>query len=321
MTTMTVWRQRSYGSAAVVRPETVPLPIPGKREVLVHMDAASLNAGDIHLMRGEPLLVRPFAGFGRPRIAGRGMDLAGTVTALGEGAEGFALGDRVVGAWRETLAGAVAVPTKRLSRIPDGVDPVVASTLPIAGNTALEVLDVARVRDGKRVLVVGAGGGVGTMTVQLAAARGAEVWATAGARAEELLRIFGATRTLDYRKTDLATLPAASFDAIIDIAGEPPLDVLSGLLAPGGTVAFVGGEGGPVFGPLARATRSMFARGRFRQVTSIVRTSATEELLRLAASGVLTPHVSQTFPFAEAGAALATVESGRTVGKVCVVWR
>jgi hypothetical protein len=76
MTTMTVWRQRTYGSAAVVRPETVPLPIPGRGEVLVHVDAASLNAGDIHLMRGEPLLVRTFAGFGRPRVAGRGMDFA-----------------------------------------------------------------------------------------------------------------------------------------------------------------------------------------------------------------------------------------------------
>ncbi|MDJ1113137.1 NAD(P)-dependent alcohol dehydrogenase [Microbacterium dauci] len=320
MTTMTVWRQRTYGSAAVVRPETVPLPIPGRGEVLVHVDAASLNAGDIHLMRGEPLLVRPFAGFGRPRVAGRGMDLAGTVTALGQDAEGFALGDRVVGAWRETLAGAVAVPTKRLTRIPDGVSTVTASTLPVAGNTAVDALDTARVRNGSRVLVVGAGGGVGTMTVQLAAARGAEVWATCGARAVDLVRALGAAHAFDYRVTDLATLPPASFDAIIDIAGEPPLDVLSGLLAPRGTVAFVGGDGGPVFGPLARATRSMFARGRFRQVTSLVRTSTTAKLLEDVASGVLTPHVSQTFPFAEAGAALAAVESGRTVGKVCVVW-
>jgi NADPH:quinone reductase-like Zn-dependent oxidoreductase len=198
------------------------------------------------------------------------------------------------------------------------VSAVIASTLPVAGNTAVDALDAARVGAGSRVLVVGAGGGVGTMTVQLAAARGAEVWATCGARAEDLVRALGAAHVFDYRVTDLATLPSASFDAIIDIVGEPPLDVLSGLLASRGTVAFVGGDGGPVFGPLARATRSLFARGRFRQVTSLVRTATTERLLDDVGSGVLTPHISQTFPFRAAGAALAAVESGRTVGKVVV---
>lgn len=314
--TMTVWRQRTYGGAETMTAETVPVPTPGAGEVLVRVEAVSLNSGDIHLMRGEPRLVRPFSGLRRPRVSGRGMDVAGVVVAEGSG---FAPGDRVVGAWRETLADYVAVPAKRLSRVPDGVSLETAATLPIAGSTAETVLDACRIGAGSRVLVIGAGGGVGTFTTQLASVRGAEVWATCGARAERMLRGLGAARTFDYRTTDLAALPAASFDAIVDIAGEPPLPVLSRLLGPGGTVALVGGDGHPVWGPLPRMLRAVGARGRFRAIAAVTRTAATERLLALAASGALTPSIERAFPLAEAPAALAHVDSGRTLGKVVVV--
>lgn len=317
--TMTVWRQRRYGSAAVVHPETVPVPAPRAGEVLLQTDAVALNSGDIHLMRGEPGLVRLFLGLRGPRIRGRGMDVAGTVLAVGDGVTEVAVGDRVVGAWRETLADRVAVPATRLTRLPDGLSPMIAATLPIAGNTAAQTLDACRVGAGSRVLVSGAGGGVGTFLVQLAADRGAEVWATCGARAQPVLERLGAVRTFDYRGLELADLPAGRFDAVVDIAGDPPLAALSALLAPGGTVALVGGEGHPFFGPFGRILRSAVTRGRFRAITSVARTATTAELVALAASGRLTPHIEKTFPLSDAAAALAHVEAGRTVGKVIVV--
>lgn len=316
-TTMTVWRQREYGSAAGVSPETIPVPQPGRGEVLVRVSAVSLNSGDIHLMRGEPGLIRVFAGARGPRVRGRGMDVAGTVVAAGADVPS-AVGDAVAGAARETLADYVVVPAKRLSPIPEGVPADVAACLPVAGNTAVQALDACRVGKGSRVLVLGAGGGVGTLTVQLAAARGAEVWATCGARAQDVLHGLGATRTFDYRTTGLDELPVGSFDAVIEIAGEPPLRVLSSLLRPGGTAALVGGGVDGFWNPIPRILRAGVTRGRFRPVTSVVRTSTTAELLERAASGAITPHIERVFPLAEAGAALAYVEAGHTVGKVVV---
>lgn len=320
--TMTAWRQRRYGEADAVAAEQIPVPVPAKGEVLVRVAAVSVNSGDIHLMRGEPRMVRLFFGLRRPRVAGRGMDVAGTVVACGPGVTDLAVGDRVVGAHRDTLAAFVAVPVKRLSRVPDGVSMTDAASLPIAGNTAVAILDRCGVAAGSRVLVIGAGGGVGTLTVQLAAARGAEVWATCGARAEDTLRGLGAQRTFDYRMTDLSSLPAGTFDAVVDIAGEPPLSLLRALLADGGVVALVGGEGGRVLGPLPRILRSMFAtrRGRaFRSIAAVTRTPVTDGLLEATASGRLTPVIERTFALEDAGAALAHVAAGHTVGKVVVV--
>lgn len=322
--TMTVWRQHAYGSADIVAAETVPVPEPRKGEALVRVDAVSLNSADVHLLRGTPLLLRVFFGLRRPRVPGRGMDVAGTVVALGEGVEGLRVGDEVVGSGEETLADYVAVPATRLTTRPPAVDAVTASTLPIAGNTAVTALDACGVAAGHRVLVIGAGGGVGTLTVQLAAARGAEVWATAGARAEEVLRQLGAARTFDYRTTDLSVLPAASFDAIIDIAGEPPLRVLRDLLRRDGrtrvgTIALVGGGAENVLGPIPRMLRSLFVRARIRPIAAVTKTPVTANLVELVASGELTPPVERTWPLAEARAALAWVETGHTVGKVVVV--
>lgn len=319
--TMTAWRQHVYGGADTVLAETVAVPDVKRGEVLVHFEAASINSGDIHLMRGEPRLVRLFFGVRRPRVRGRGMDLVGRVVALGAGVEAFAVGDRVVGSGDETLAEYVAVKASRLSPVPDGVAPPVAATLPIAGNTAVVALDACRVGAGSRVLVIGAGGGVGTLTVQLAAERGAEVWATCGARAEEIVRGLGAARTFDYRTLALSSLPHAHFDAIVDIAGEPPLDTLRELLRAPGVVALVGGEGGRVLGPIPRMLRALGVarRGRaFRSIAATTKASTTARLVELVAAGRLTPAVERVFPLAEAGAALAAVEAGRTVGKVVV---
>lgn len=317
--TMTVWRQHEYGSPDVVAAESVDMPRPAPGEVLLRVDAVSLNSGDVHLLRGTPVLLRLFFGLRRPRVRGRGMDVAGTVVAVGAGVDDLRVGDAVLGAGDETLADYVVVKAARLVALPDGVDAVTAATLPIAGNTAVAALDACRVGAGHRVLVIGAGGGVGTFAVQLAADRGAEVWATAGARAEATLQRLGATRTFDYRTTALGELPAGSFDAIIDIAGEPPLRLLRRLLRTGGTVALVGGGGEKPLGPIPRMLRTLFVPGRFRPIAATTKPAVNADLLALAAAGRLTPEIEHTFPLTDARAALASIDAGHTVGKVVVV--
>ncbi len=220
------------------------MPVPAKGEVLLAVRAASINSGDVKIMRGEPLLIRPVFGLRRPRAATRGMDVAGTVVALGDGVTGLAIGDEVMGELPGgTLAEYVTGPAARLVARPDGLAATIAAALPLAGGTAWQALETGGVADGDRVLVIGAAGGVGHYAVQLAAARGAEVWALCGARSEKLVSELGAVRTFDYRSTDAAALPDGSFDVVVDIAGATPLRTLRRLVRRSGTLVLVSGEG------------------------------------------------------------------------------
>lgn len=327
--TMTAWRQDRYGGPDVVTSQTVDVPLPGRGEVLVRLRATGLNAGDRHLMRGDPLLVRPVFGMRRPRTATRGMDVAGTIVAVGEGVTAHAAGDEVMGELPGGggLAEYALSPADRLVARPAMLDPVSAAALPLAGGTACQALECAHVASGDRVLVLGASGGVGTYAVQLAALRGAEVWALCGARSRELVSSLGAERTFDYRETDAASLASATFDdaafdAVIDIAGETPLRTVKALLRPGGTAVMVGGEGGRVLGPIPRMLRAAFVSmgggRRIRSLAAVAKGEVTSRLAAHAVAGDIRPVIERTFTLDAAGEALAHLDAGHTVGKLVV---
>ncbi|MFB7894474.1 NAD(P)-dependent alcohol dehydrogenase [Microbacterium sp. NPDC056044] len=337
---MSAWRQHRYGEADAVALETADVPAPGRGQVLLRLRATGLNNGDIRVMRGEPLLVRLAFGLRRPRQAVRGMDAAATVVALGPGVTEAAVGDEVVcelpaggGLARYALA-----PVARLVRRPAELDPVVAAALPIAGGTAWQALALGGVADAsapggssapgssrQRVLVIGASGGVGTFTVQLAAGRGAEVWALCGERNRALVEGLGAARTFDYRAVQPGSpeLGEGRFDAVIDIAGTAPLRVLRRLVRDGGRVVLVSGEGGRVLGPIGRLAAasilSIGAKRPVRPLAAVAKADVLAELMALAVAGRLSPVIERTFAFAEAGAALAHVAAGHVAGKVVVL--
>lgn len=320
--TMIEWRQSGYGGPERVARVTADVPDPGEGEVLLQVRATGVNSGDVRLMRGDPMVVRLAFGLRRPRRAVRGMDTAGMVVAVGAGVSGFALGDEVVG---ELPAGGLAeyavAPVARLVHRPDSVSAPLAAALPIAAGTAWHAL--AGVGASERVLVLGASGGVGSFTVQLAAARGASVQATCGEANRALVERLGAERTFDYRRTDVRDLPAASFDRIVDIAGTAPLRALQRLLVPGGSLVLVSGDGGRVLGPMGRMLRaavlSVGSRRRIRPLLATPDTATLTELLGLVADGTIAPVIEREYPFADARAALAHVDGGHTVGKVVVV--
>lgn len=323
--TMSAWRQARFGGPDVVSLEQTAVPAPGRGEVLLRLRATGLNNGDIRVMRGEPLLVRTVFGFRRPRQAVRGMDAAATVVAVGEGVADFALGDEVVGELPAGggLAPFALAPAKRLVRRPAELAPAVAAALPVAGGTAWQALERGAVGSGHRVLVIGASGGVGTYAVQLAALRGAEVWALCGSRNRALVEGLGA-RTFDYREVQPGSseLGAGRFDVVIDIAGTAPLRSLQGLVRDGGSVVLVSGEGGRVLGPIGRilaaSIRSIGSKRRLRPLAAVAKAEVLIELVGLAASGALKPVIERTYPFDEARDALAHVDAGHTVGKVVV---
>ena len=329
---MPAWTQHRYGGADTVALENIDVPAPRRGEVLLRLRATGLNNGDIRVMRGEPLLVRLAFGLRRPRQAVRGMDAAATVVGIGDGVTELAVGDEVVG---ELPAGGglamyAVCPASRLVARPAQLDAAVAASLPVAGGTAWQALALGRVvappagASPQRVLVIGASGGVGTFAVQLAAGRGAEVWALCGDRNRALVEGLGAARTFDYRTVQpgSAELGEGRFDAVLDIAGTAPLRALRRLVREGGHVVLVSGEGGRVFGPIGRlaaaSVLSIGSKRALRPLAAVAKPDVLAELLELAAAGSLRPVIETRFPFAEAGTALARVAVGHVVGKVVV---
>jgi NADPH:quinone reductase-like Zn-dependent oxidoreductase len=325
MTEMDAWTQTRYGGAEEVRKNRVEIPRPARGEVLLRIRATGLNAADRHVMTGEPLLLRGAFGWRRPRQPVRGIDVAGTVAALGPEATGVVEGDEVVGELAAVgggLAEFAVAPVERLVARPPEVDPVTAAAMPIAAGTAWQALERARVAARHRVLVLGASGGVGTFAVQLAALRGAEVHATCSARNRALVGSIGASTTYDRATVALADLPAGAFDAVVDLAGDRPLREVQRLVREGGAAVLIAGEGGNVVGPLPRIARAVLlsigSRRPLHPLAATPQPDVLRELLALAADGRLAPVIERTWPLADAGAALAHLAAGHTVGKSVV---
>ena len=324
---MRAWVQDEYGSAEVLRLAEVEDPVPGPGEVLVRVAAASVNAADWHLMRGEPRVARlDRSMFGRrgPRQPIRGRDLAGTVVALGPGVTGWRVGDAVLGEHEGTLAELVVAPASCLARRPDGVTEVDAAALPLAATTAAVCLDAGDVGAGTRLLVLGASGGVGTFAVQLAVARGAEVTGVCSTRNLDLVTSLGATAVLDHTRGEVER-HAATYDVVLDLVGNRPFRVLRRLVAGRGTIVLSGGgnpgEGG-YLGPIG-----LFLRGKVAGPLTGVRvrvpmakpdSARLTQLVAMVDRGALRPVVERVYPFEEGAAAVRHLEVDRARGKVVV---
>lgn len=324
MNDMDAWTQSRYGGVGEVARTRIDIPRPQRGEVLLRVRATGLNAADRHIMTGEPLLLRSAFGWSRPKQPVRGLDVAGTVVAVGPDAWGIAEGDEVVGELPGGggLAEYAIAPAARFVRRPAEVDPVAAAALPIAGGTAWQAFEWAVVAAGDRVLVLGASGGVGTFAVQLAALRDAEVHAMCSEGNRALVASLGASTTYDRKTVSLADLPEGGFDVVVDIAGDHPLRAVRRLVRDGGSAVLIAGEGGRVLGPIPRIARaaalSLFSRRPLRPLAATAKPDVLRELLALAADGRIAPVIERTWPLAEADAALAHLAAGRTVGKVVV---
>src|SRR5690242_11648961 len=233
----------AYGSADVLRLGEVARPVAGEGEVLVRMLAAGVDQGVWHLMVGMPYAMR-LAGFGvrAPKNPLLGYDVAGRVEAVGANAGAFRPGDEVFGTCRGSFAEYAVARADRLAAKPDNVSFEQAAATPISGYAALQaVRDHGKVKPGQHVLIIGAGGGVGTFAVQIAKADGAKVTGVCGPAKAELVRSIGADDVIDYTKEDFAN-GGRRYDVIIDIAGNRSLSHLRRALTPRGTLVIVGAE-------------------------------------------------------------------------------
>jgi NADPH:quinone reductase-like Zn-dependent oxidoreductase len=316
--------QDSYGSADVLEFRDIEDPVVGEHDVLVSVHAAGCGPDAWHLMTGLPYFARLFLGLRRPKVPVRGRDVAGTVEAVGSSVEGFNPGDEVMGVVEGSFAElAIARPDKLVPK-PARLTLEEAAAVPISGLTALQALrDVGRVRPGQTVLVIGAAGGVGTLTVQIAKAFGAKVTGVCSTTKVDLVRSIGADEVIDYTREDFAD-ESRRWDLIVDTAGRRPLSQLRRALTPKGTLVIVGGDGGGPWtggffrGMLRAPLLSLFVGQRLRGLTSKEKKADLQTLGELIEAGNVTPVIDKTYPLIEAPDAIRYLEEGHPTGKVVV---
>ena len=316
---MRAYRRTRYGSPATLRLDDIEPPVPVDDQVLVRVHASSVNAHDWHMLRGKPYIARLGEGLRRPKSGEIGLDVAGVVEAVGPGVSDPVVGDRVfgarAGAFGEYVAG------KNMVAMPAGLTFTEAAALPVAGLSALPaVRDRARVEAGERVLVNGAGGGVGSLVVQIAKAFGAEVTADPRPENVELVRSLGADHVVDYTRDDFSR--GRPQDAVIDVGGNRSLRALRRPLTPNGRLVLVAPAPGDWFGPIVRILGAVVAsRFSSQQLGAFLSSVSREDLVRvreLVEAGTVRPVIDRTFAFDEVPAAIDYLESGRSHGKIVV---
>jgi NADPH:quinone reductase-like Zn-dependent oxidoreductase len=276
-------------------------------------------------MEGKPYFARLMLGFRRPKLRVRGWDVAGVVEVVGPSVHTFRPGDEVMGtAVSGSFAEYALARPDKLFRKPASLSFEEAAALPVSGMTALQALrDIASVKAGQTVLVVGAAGGVGTLTVQIAKAYGAVVTGLASTSKLDLVRSIGADDVIDYTREDF-TDGKRRWDVIVDTAGRRPLRQLRRALARRGTLVIVGGDGGgPVTGGFFKGILrgpllSLFVGQKMRGFTSKERASDLEALAELVEADKVRPVIDRTYSLIEAPDAVRYLAEGHPRGKIVV---
>jgi NADPH:quinone reductase-like Zn-dependent oxidoreductase len=298
--------------------DDVSLPVPRRGEIAIAVAAASVNPADRFRVSGIPRLGRLAFGLLRPKVPVLGIDVAGTVVAVGEGVTRWKIGDEVFGETLGSFAERVCAREDRVAARPRNISLEEAAALPVAGITALQAMrDAAKVGPGSRVLVNGAAGGVGSFAIQIARALGAEVTAVCSGRNAALVSSLGATHVIDYTREDLAhaiEAGAAPYDAILDLVGTVPLARCIASLSERGVYVSSVGRTGWI---LRAALRSLVSR-KVKVLVTTTHTADLEELAQLVEAGAVRPVIDRRFDLVHVPDALRYSATERTRGKSLV---
>ncbi|MGZ2456579.1 NAD(P)-dependent alcohol dehydrogenase [Rhizobium sp. IY2] len=299
-----------YGGPHLMRLEDFELAMPNKGEVAVRVKFAAINPIDWKLRAGSMKIVT-----GKTFPRAMGMDISGTVIAIGQGVARFKIGDPVFGLARFKESGALgqAVVTKEifLAKKPETVSFEDAACLGTPGATAWNgLVDKAELKAGERVFINGCTGGVGEAAVQIALMRGATVSGSCSAGAMERARSLGVQTVFDYRTTDLSTI-RERFDVVYDTAATMPIAVGTGLLREKGR--FLDINPTP-----AKFVRAMFNR-RLKVVVCTPRADILDNLARAAKDGKIRLPIAEIVPLTEAIQLITALEAGRRLGGKALV--
>ena len=310
----------SYGPIELLERREIEPPTIGEREVLVRVQAAAVHIGDVFAVWGRPLLVRTATGLRRPTYGVPGLDLAGTVEAVGSGVTRFSVGDEVFGEGAGTAAELARAGEDKLVRKPAAFDWMDAAAITTSGSAALHGLrDAGRLEAGQRVLIVGASGGVGTFAIQIAKAMGAHVTGVTSENNAQLVRSLGADEVIDYTREDF-TERRGAFDLILDNIENRPLSAVRRALTPKGTLVLNSGTGTSGLRMLIRLARpvvlSPFSSHTMRRYLSNANHVDLDVLKGMVEAGQIKPVIGRTYPLDDTVEALRHVAGGHASGKV-----
>jgi NADPH:quinone reductase-like Zn-dependent oxidoreductase len=316
--------QDTYGSPDVLELRDIDRPTAGDDQLLVRVHAAGVDPGVWHLMAGQPYMIRLGMGFRGLKVHVKGSDVAGRVEAVGRNVTRFQPGDEVFGTGDGSFAEFACVREGRCAPKPANLSFEQAAAVPISACTALQGLrDKGQVQPGQKVLIIGAGGGVGTFAVQIAKSFGAEVTGVCSTAKADLVRSIGANDVIDYTRDDFAD-GTRRYDLILDTAGNRRLSRLRRALNPQGTLVIIGGEGGGRWtgGFLERLLRarilSLFASRKLIGLSAKVNQKDLLVLKELIEAGKVTPVIDSTYPLSEAPEAIRYMHEGHAHGKVVI---
>jgi NADPH:quinone reductase-like Zn-dependent oxidoreductase len=309
-----------YGPPEVLRIIEQAKPLPGNNEVLVKVHAASINSWDWDMLRGQPFIVRRW-GLTRPRFTTPGADIAGVVEAVGSGVTKFKVGDAVFGDLAERWGGFaeyVKAPETALAKKPDELSFTHAAAFPQAGALALQAIkDRAQVKPGQKVLINGAGGGVGTLAIQMAKSYGATVTAVDSAPKLDKLRSIGADFVIDYAREDFIK-NGQHYDVIIDVVSNRPVFAYKGSLTTHGLFIMLGGTMSSIF--QAMLFGRMISGDKKLGILGYQPNKDLDVMASLCLDGKVVPLIDKSFPLSDVAGAFRHFGTGNFVGKVIITF-
>ena len=308
-----------YGGPEVLTVNEIPKPVPLEDEVLIKVKAASLNAADWHIMRGQPRLYRVVLGIRKPKYSILGADVAGIVEAVGKNVTQFQEGDEVFGDLAEHNFGAfaeyVCVPENIVVLKPQTLTFEEAAAIPLAAATALHALRYhGEVKEGQKVAINGASGGVGAYAIQLAKGKGAEVTAVCSTDKTDQAKMLGADHVIDYTREDF-TRNGQKYDAILDTINKSPFSRSVQALTDHGI--YLNANPG-----LLGGIRMLWAsNGSNKKIIPWSAGYSAQNLLALKAlveAGKLKPVIDRRYPLEQAAEAHRYVDTGDKIGNVVI---
>lgn len=313
-----------YGAPDVLELKEVEKPAPGDNEVLVKVQAASVNAAELHTVSGKPFAMR-LMGFGllKPKNIIPGAAIAGRVEAVGKNVKQFQPGDEVFGDLSESSFGAfaeyVCADENALALKPTNLSFEQAAAVPLAAVTALQGLRTkGHLQPGQKVLINGASGGVGMFAVQLAKALGAEVTAVCSTRNVDMVRSLGADHVIEYTQEDF-TKNGQHYDLILAANGYHPISDYKRALSPNGTYVMTGGSNAQMYqAMLAGPWISMTGSKKMGNWMAKPNQKDLVFMKELVEAGKVKPVIDRCYPLSEVSIALRYLEEGHAKGKVII---
>ncbi len=312
-----------YGLPNVLKFEEVQKPIPGDDEVLIKIHAASITAGDVIVLKGEPFVTRFATGLQKPKNTIPGKEISGRIEVVGDNVTEFQPGDEVFGDLSVASWGAfaeyVSVPECAITLKPANLTFEEAAAVPESAVVALQGLrDKGKIQAGQEVLINGASGGVGSFAVQIAKALGAKVTAVCSTRNVEMVRSLGADHVIDYTKEDF-TQNGQQYDLILAVNGYHPIADYKRALSPEGIYV---ASGGTMAQSLEATMRGPFISmiGRKKMGGMLVKPNKNDLnfIKDLIEAGKVAPVIDRRYPLSKIAESFNYIGEGHAQGKVVI---